>query len=76
MISVEVGIFIYFSFQNSGCRIEGNEGLEFLFPEMIKYFVGRYPVKPGVKSCVASESRQCGPYLDEDVLKKVICIFV
>ena len=43
---------------------------------MVEHFVGGDPVKPCVQLCISSESGQCGPYLDENVLKKVVGVFV
>ena len=48
-VSIEIYILVDLPFEHSRCCVEGYEGLELLFAEVVQDFVGRDPVEPGVE---------------------------
>ncbi len=48
-VAIEVYILIDLPFEHCRCVVEGDEGLELLFAEVIQHLVGGDPVDPGVE---------------------------
>ena len=76
LVAVEVDIVVDHLVRLGQRVFEGDQCLEPFLSQVVKDFVGCNPVYPGVEFCVSAEGGESGPDLDEDVLQKVVGVFV